>query len=330
MEMTTSLTDLPNDVLAIILENISKSIIRKNISTPSIAIKTLLRLEATSKGLNKIINNECCNVWKSAWETFIEEKDDLKSVDSRNPKECLLLYSLTGCQFCLIPRIRKVYTEFRARCCKECLYKRTLSDYMLTNKYLVSLSKINNLPSITKELWSRKIGTYTLVFYWIDDVEKRLGFSLDEYKILEKERRDAIERKKNEARIIQENIQNEKLIKDIYELASNDPKYACLGLDGLDVSDVEYYINSYKKSNRFNKCNRCNNNATDILNTSLKIFHVKQFDKIIIKGARSRKISVVDVRKTDLYKHRVLDDVFFNFTESEWNAIIYTIAFTPK
>lgn len=302
----SSLTDLPNDVLIIILQNISKTIIRTNMSTPSNAIKTLLRLESTSKDLNKIIKDE---IWKTAWDTFSETNDDLKEItkDSTNPKECLLLHSLTGCQFCQIPRIRKIYTEFQVRCCKDCLYKKTISDYRLGNDYFVNISKVQDLPSITRELWNRQVGSYILNFYWIDQVEEKIGMSLQEYHRLEKEKRDIIAREREEARIIQEKIQKEKLIEEMCELSSNDPKYMC-----LDKKCIESFVKT---------CKNTSNNIIELLNNLLQSYNVKQFDKVILKSARLQKISIIDIRKTDIYKQKVSNAVLLDFTMDEWDTI---------
>lgn len=291
-----SLDDLPNDVLTVILQNISRSIIRKNIATPSLAIKTLLRLESTSKGLYKIINDD---IWKSAWETFLETNEYLKKIDGKNPKKCLLLYSLIGCQFCQKARIRKIYEEFQVRCCKDCLYNKTISDYNLKTNYLVDKSKVNNLPSITTDMWNRKIGSYTLIFYWIDDVEEHIGLPLDEYYRSEKERRDLLEEELNNARIIRENIHKQETISTMYEMLLNDPKYAC-----IDKNHIESYVDSNSRMN-----------AIDILNNLLKSYNVKQFDKILLKQTRSQKVSIIDVRKTSLYKQRISGGIFCDFTE---------------
>lgn len=300
----TSLTDLPNDVLTIILQNVSKEIVRKNISTPSLAIKTLLRLESTSKYLKNIINND---IWKSAWDAYTESNPELKSIDANNPKECLLLYSLTGCQFCKTPRIRKIYPEFRARCCKECLYARTISDYRLSHDYLVDISQVKNLPSTRIELWARKIGTYRLNFYWKDDVEKQIGLSLQEYHKREKDRLDVIAKEREAERMIQENIRKETLLKDVHILATNAEKYK-----HLNEKTIENAIKS-----QINKCMK----ASDVLNQALKLYNIDEFDKLLKTVTRLRKISIVNIRKSDIYKKRISNADFGAFTEAEWNTI---------
>jgi len=140
-----------------------------------------------------------------------------------------------------------------------------------------------------------------LDFYWIKDVEKLLGLSLPEYRHIEKERLLKIEKEGAEARIISENIRKEKLIKDVHELSSSDPKYTCIDNKTIESSII-----------------KINTNAVDILNHCLKQHDVKEFDKILKKHTRSQKVSICDVRDTHIYRQRVLDNIFCNLTEDEW------------
>ena len=102
-------------------------------------------------------------------------------------KRALLLVAGTGCQICGAARVRKVrwgYLEHGqgVRCCKPCLIDRTVSDYRLINDFGLCYHPrrsfiLDEAPHVMTELYSPRIGGYTLNFYWIADVLVRTGLA---------------------------------------------------------------------------------------------------------------------------------------------------------
>jgi hypothetical protein len=171
----TRITDIPNDCLLILISSIAKHTVRANIKSPNNAAKALVNLAMSNKTFYNLIDD---NIWNIAWNTYKELHDTNNGNNTMQSKDKILLYALTGCQFCKAPRIRKVYEEFGVRCCKECLYERTISDYRLKTDFGINLNQLSNLPFTTADLYSRYNGSYSLDFYWIEDVEKMFGRTL--------------------------------------------------------------------------------------------------------------------------------------------------------
>lgn len=297
-----SLIDLPDDVLRIVVKNISKQVIRKNMSNPQLAIKILSRLASTSKIFNTIIDNE---TWMNAWETYIESHEYLKNLAVENPKASLLLYSMTGCQFCKKPRIRKIYEEFNIRCCQECLYERTISDYRLKNDYLVNTQNLH-LKYIKKDLWARQIGSYTLNFYSIKEVENKLQMSLQEYYIVAKEikdKNDAIERKR---RFEVNALRHSKFMENLHLEIQNRINSVPFSKEFMDS-----FIESYKIEPE--------TSVNKVINDAILFWNGKELDKFLKKLTRKNKLSIIDVRKTNIYNEKIENSIF-NFTDDDWKT----------
>lgn len=124
---------------------------------------------------------ECGDAWKAAHLQILEQEDiefnRHKPLDPYNYKSLVSLYVDIGCEVCHKPRIRKVYYPVMHRVCSTCIRENTISDYSIDQKYNYDglkemRKKILNLPSYDHELWNKYIGTYTLSFYWLPDVQR--------------------------------------------------------------------------------------------------------------------------------------------------------------
>ena len=62
------ITDLPPDVLNIVLQNIGKCITRNSLKKPNTAAKVLALLSITCKYVNTMVDD---NVWKAAWDAYV-------------------------------------------------------------------------------------------------------------------------------------------------------------------------------------------------------------------------------------------------------------------
>jgi len=171
--------DLPDDILTKIFQNVATSMHRSSMSDSKNPCKTLIYLSATSHSFSKLVNN---SIWQLAWESFLKNNEIEYEVENLNFKDRIVLLANIGCQFCGKTRIRKVYTEFNVRCCTDCLYDRTVSDYLLENLYNINPNKYNKLSHIRKEMYKYRIGYYTLRFYWSETIENIIGMSLRDYR----------------------------------------------------------------------------------------------------------------------------------------------------
>lgn len=354
----TCLLNLPNDVLCIVLENIASHVTRASINKPQLAIKTLARLSSTCKDLNCMIDRDPDDaVWQSAWNTFQTASTTTiipPSTSKMCAKKLLMLHSMTGCEFCKAPRIRKIYTEFGVRCCKTCLFERTLSDYRLKTDYFVNVqSRLQHLPYTTCELWSRYAGSYTLRFYWKTQVEDKLGVSLD---IFAKEETDRRQKAAFEAqRIAQEAaIEVQRIAKESY-------KQGKIKL----LSDISDALNSHQSKHPFNIDFICNDkhcaSAMDkavkssvymsfpcqtvneiltlamnawtqklelaridanriILDTFIKIYTRQSRKESENQGAGKIKLYIKDIRYTNIYNTRVAAGAT-EFTKDDWDMV---------
>lgn len=120
--------------------------------------------------------------FSSIWNKAIEQTKISYSIPStiNLPKDRIFsLLSFIGCEICHKQRIRKIYWEFGIRVCHNCLEKITISDYRLKHDYNINSEIIHKLPSISRTLWARYVGTYSLDFYLIKDIERVIGKTLE-------------------------------------------------------------------------------------------------------------------------------------------------------
>lgn len=164
---------LSNDIINIIVDKLEPN------------IKIYMALACCNKELYKLMNDE--DKYKS-----LLLKLDIDTHESKlSYKKQLKLYGMIGCELCKAQRIKKVYTEYDIRCCKNCLYENTVSEYKLKDEYLLNIDifnkcryKITDMYNPYGKAYNRE---YTLKFYWKPDVlkviKKNFGVdSLDEYK----------------------------------------------------------------------------------------------------------------------------------------------------
>ena len=154
-----------------ILSQILQHLIRPN------TVKLLHVLEATNKTFKDIIEQD--DIYAKCWAQVAKAHKvdtNLAQLNHLSAKKCLELFGHVGCQLCGRARIRKVYVEYGARCCTDCLYANTISNYQLNDKYKISnlhflrhaRQRTVNMYNPCARAWSRN---YEATFYWKTDVE---------------------------------------------------------------------------------------------------------------------------------------------------------------
>ena len=153
------ITDLPPDVLDIVLRKISENVTRNNMKKPNTTTKVLALLSSTCKYLHSMIGE---GVWEAAWNAYVENVSTPKPIYTPKVsyKENLLLHAHIGCQFCKTPRIRKIYYPFAMRCCTECLYAMTISGWRLKTDFKVPVYKYEHLPHTVVDMYAPRTGSY--------------------------------------------------------------------------------------------------------------------------------------------------------------------------
>ena len=148
-------------------------------------VKLLHVLEATNKTFKDIIRQD--DIHAKCW-TQLAKAQKVEANLARKPhlstKKCLELYGRVGCQLCGKARIRKVYVEYGVRCCTDCLYANTISDYQLDDKYRISnyyflrnaRQRTVSMYNPSARAWSR---SYEATFYWKTDVEEAVRTEFD-------------------------------------------------------------------------------------------------------------------------------------------------------
>ena len=279
----TSLTDLPIDVLDIVLKNVGSHITRCSMRKPDSAIKSLTYLSATCKSMHAIVGED---VWEVLWNTYLDtlKESDPFSVPERIPsvsaKQNLMLHVLIGCQFCKTPRIRKIHYPFAVRCCTDCLYARTISGWRLKTEYRVPEHSFAHLPHTKTDMYSRYNGYYEVLFYWIAQVENALGTTLEEH--LEKHER------------------NEEIAKEA--LRRHNDQNLQLAVEALPY-DTEFVFKNTKYEEFNRECPKrvC---IKDILDQATRKFNVITNDVYIKTHMKQvdKNLTLTDIRKTTAYK----------------------------
>lgn len=98
-----------------------------------------------------------------------KNNDNLKNNDY---KEIIKLAGFKGCMFCNKKNITKVYWEFKVRCCKDCLYSRTIGEWKF-EKYLDKKHYLH-LPYIKKNMYNSLFGYYSIYFFWKKNIDELL------------------------------------------------------------------------------------------------------------------------------------------------------------
>lgn len=273
-----SLDELPPDVLKIVVDNIVSSVHKANVASSYDNIKGIIRLLSTSVYMHSFITDD---LWIKIWHSFEVNTKTICDLGRKcTPKERVLLFAYTGCQFCKRPRIRKVYEQFAVRCCTDCLHERTISDYRLRTLYLVEMSELANLPYTTHDMYNHHIGTYTLRFYWKDDVERLLGLELDAYLRI-KEEQIRVKREEENAQSRAKNQEN--LKRGLIDCAF----------------DMEFVL-KYTTFKRDNETCPQGVSVKSIIQKAEECWDMKTIDNHIKKYKRD--LSMMDIRATKVYK----------------------------
>ena len=176
-----SFADLPEPLAHLILE-----------SVPSVCAshpETLLTLACTNKWFaDKLKQPSADALWSTVWSaaqlkrsSAATEEQQISQPTSFAPKDRLRLAGFVGCMLCGDKGIRKVYWEFRVRCCKDCLNQHSVADFYLDD-YGLAPSCFQHLPSRQVELHHRRTGTFKVNTYWKDDLLPilQLGHNIQE------------------------------------------------------------------------------------------------------------------------------------------------------
>ena len=299
-----SFADLPNDVLKIIVLKYARHVTRNRLRQ---AAKAIVHLSATSKDLKVAIDR---GVWLAAWETYQTHETYIANETrkpSSDPQRDFILHTQVGCQFCKLPRIRKVHAEFGVRCCKDCLYARTISDYRLESTYLVDVSRLRS-PFTERELWNSQ-GTYALKFFWTSSVERELGRSLDDHCAIETERRRERQRTQREA-------YTNRLRADARELASTFGDH----LDAEEAPEFRGVVESLLSSSS----SETKTTARKVVDDAILVWNGRKLDNNLRRKARARRISIVDARRTGVYKAKIAardPRGAMDFTDGDWERV---------
>lgn len=286
---TTSFMDLPEDVMRIVIRKIAENTTRSSINNPNAALRSLIALSATNKFVHQLVESDA---WQSAWQTYCAIGGFVvTNYRTLSCKDRLLLVSLTGCQFCKAPRIRKIYSEYDVRCCEKCLHERTISDYRLKTDFRICGNMLLGFPYRLEQLYSRHHGTYEVKFYWRAHVEERIGMPLQEYMLLAQDK----ERQKREA--------------DIMTRTESAP------------FDIEFV----KKTTQFHETlDPYELSVERVMRCAWKEYHRITFDEYLKQYNRGHKLLMADIRKTRIYKQAL--DVLgpkdsYHLTEEQWKMI---------
>lgn len=180
------LDNLPSDIL----EYIINIFVSRN---PS--VETYMAFACASKTTYDIMNSQ------EMYNKYVDKIDNgpisRDLVANNLPiKDVVRLVGKLGCEFCKAPRIRKIYKEFRVRCCQACLYQRSINEYYLISEYLIPQNLLKGCKYRNVQLYNNHRGHYMAKYYWNDDVTRAVGYdNLDTYKAIQIEHRV---RKRNE------------------------------------------------------------------------------------------------------------------------------------
>ena len=166
---------MPHDVVSMIMD---KAFADNELKTR----KALVMIGASCKSLKRMTED----VWVYLWNKYKIDNPAYPrnaAILKLSISNRLSLLCDKGCQLCKKPRIRKVYSEFAVRCCEECLHANTLSNWRLVNDYMIDKNILQKLPNIKQTMYSRGYGTYTLLFYWKDDVRAVIGKDCEQYRL---------------------------------------------------------------------------------------------------------------------------------------------------
>lgn len=156
----------------------AQSVARKVMKYADDTTKSLLALRLTSKLFASMLHpksehwNTLLRVFNECSETDMHARDAPSAVRSveegrLTPLRACVLVTTTGCEACGAKRIRKVQWPFGARLCEKCLFEHTTSDFRIWERYRLSKHNLVHkvLPSVSRDLYSPRVGSYRLTFY---------------------------------------------------------------------------------------------------------------------------------------------------------------------
>ena len=181
---TTGLVDLPQHLIEIIVELMVARAIAADDARKAMTFFVMLATSCTT------MRAAVCepSVWQPLWRWFGRTAPACRGDADRTCLDRMKLHFDVGCQMCGLPRVRKVTAAFGVRVCKDCLFDNTVSCYRLVNDFFVPRNRFVHLPHTQAEMFrpsnGRRYGggSFTLDFFWIDDVERELGAPLDEWR----------------------------------------------------------------------------------------------------------------------------------------------------
>jgi hypothetical protein len=167
------------DILLLVLEKTFEPNVTMSLASWRKVARTILCAACLDKACNAAVE-AYDSLLTSLLHCHQSDFDDLEGAEYSSLIKVRLL-STIGCQRCGCPRIHKVTWPFRTRVCQPCLEIFTMSNYrlglVLESDVMVNLENSLKKFSRNKDLFSRYVGTYTLTFYLISDVDKFLSDS---------------------------------------------------------------------------------------------------------------------------------------------------------
>ena len=267
----TSIDDFPILVKSIIINYINNYSIIKAISQ-------------TNKSWAEVSYDIFENMFKKL--NVSNSQNQMMNVYKLTTRQKLSLLNEIGCQKCGIPRVRVIHWPFPIRCCQSCIQEITTSSYNLLEIYGIK-------ESILKDLTYKIVNTYSsynnqifeLKCYLNKDVEKRIGFSIKNFK------ENKIKTNKN--KLLNDIIALEKLTLDhdiIYNLLE---EYSYI-FKNLSVK-YDYIVSTS--------------------NSIIKEYYTTRFDKI----CKNHGIIYNDLIKTKFSVNKVIKSA--DFGDAEFNRI---------
>lgn len=118
--------------------------------------------------------------WKRIWLHISNNKKyalnefEKKTTNTRDNeyKMVVKLAGFTGCMICNKTNIRKVWWEFKLRCCVDCLSEKTIGEWEFEKK--IPKEAYSHLSYSSKQMYNRYFGNYIIKFYWKKTINELL------------------------------------------------------------------------------------------------------------------------------------------------------------